>query len=279
MDNVSSWFAVLRDAASDMVASVIAYIPSLLGAVLLLLAGWIIGRLARAGTKKAGEGINRLLNRFVRSRTFARIRLSPRAVTVIGNIVFWLILLFFITAATNVAELTAFSNWLAVIVGYLPTLLAGGLIILAGYLFSRLVRDIVAATIDSAGIGQADIFGLAAQGATFLTALVIGIEQIGIDVSFLVTIIAIVVATTLAGLSLAFGLGARTLVSNLIGAHHLRQHFQAGQHARIGDVDGQILELTATNIVLATADGRMTIPAKAFNEETMVLLTPSEDDA
>ncbi len=278
MDNVSNWIAVLREATSDMATSVIAYVPNLIGAVLLLLAGWIIGRIARAGTRKAGYGINRLLNRFVRSRTFARIRLSPRALKIIGNVVFWLIMLFFITAASNVAELTAFSVWLTGIVAYLPTLLAGGLIILAGYLFSSLVRDLVSAAMASAGIDQSDVFGLAAQSATFLTALVIGIEQIGIDVSFLVTIIAIVVSAILAGLSLAFGLGARTLVSNLIGSHHLRQHFQTGQNARVGGVDGQILELTATNIILATADGRMTIPAKAFNEEPMVLLTPSEDD-
>jgi hypothetical protein len=255
----------------------IGYIPNLVGALLLLLFGWVFARLVRAGAGRLSDALNRLLDRFMRVDSLTRFRLSPQASKLIGNVAFWLIILFFITAATKVAQLDAFSSWLDRIVAYLPTLLAGGLIILAGYFVSALVRDLVSATLGSAGMAQSELFGSAAQGATFLTAVLIGIDQIGIDVTVLITLIAIVVAAMLAGFSIAFGLGARDFVGNLIGAHYLQLHIQPGQTAAIGGIEGEVLELTPTSVVLATARGRTTIPAKLFNEMATVVMTPDDD--
>lgn len=277
MEVVTTWIDSLRVSATGLLGTMVGYLPSLVGALLLLLFGWMLARFVRAGAGRLGDTVNRLLGRFMRVGSLTRFRLSPRALKLIGDVAFWLIILFFITAATKVAQLDAFASWLDRIVAYLPTLVAGGLIILAGYLVSALVRDLVSATLESAGLAQSELFGTVAQGATFLTAIVIGIDQIGIDVTVLVTLFAIVVGATLAGLSLAFGLGARVFVSNLIGAHYLQQHLQPGQTARIGEIEGEVLELTTTSVVLATAQGRTTIPAKAFNEEATVLMTPADD--
>ncbi len=278
MDGISTLLADLSKAANDVLVNVVTYIPTLIGAVILLLLGWVFARLARAGIVKGGDVANRLLDRVLTAGSWAGMRLSSRALVLVGNAVFWVIILFFITAAAETAHLDAFSSWLDSIVAYLPTLVAGGLIVLVGYLISTLIRDLVAATISSAGLGQSDLFGAMAQGATFLTAIVIGIDQIGVDVTFLVTVVAIAIAAVLGSLSLAFGLGARTFVSNLIGAHYLQQELQPGQMARFGSVEGKVLELTPTSVVLATQEGRMSVPAKIFNEEITIVVTPGDDD-
>ena len=277
MEDVTSWFDTLRVSATDLLVTIVGYLPNLIGALLLLLIGWLLARWVRRGAGRLGEKLNPLLDRVMRARSLTRFRLSPQTPKLIGNVAFWLIILFFITAATKVAQLDAFSSWLDRVVAYLPTLLAGGLIIFAGFFVSTLVRDLVSATLGSAGLAQNEIIGSAAQAATFLTAILIGIDQIGIDVTVLITLIAIVVAAMLAGLSIAFGLGARDFVGNLIGAHYLQQHLQPGQTAGIGDIEGEVLELTPTSVVLATARGRTMIPAKRFNEEATVVMTPGDD--
>lgn len=260
-----------------MLSAFVSYLPNLLGAILLILAGWLVGHLVRAGTGKIGDGLNRLFDRTLRVRGLSRFRISPWATRLLGNVLFWLIILLFITAATRVARLDAFSSWLDRIVAYLPTLIAGGLIVLVGYLISVLARDLVAATFSTAGLWHSHLAGMAAQSAIFLTGLIIGIDQIGVNVTFLVIVAAIVLGAVLLGMSAAFALGARGLVEDLIGAHHMKQQFQPGQIARIGDLEGEILEFTATGVVLATEQGRTTIPAKAFNRDVMVLITPGDD--
>ena len=71
--------------------------------------------------------------------------------------------------------------------------------------------------------------------------------------------------------ALALSLGARTYVANLIGGHHLRHSFSVGQTVRMGGFEGRILDLTPVAVVLETEEGRVTLPAKVYGEEAIVL--------
>ena len=103
-------------------------------------------------------------------------------------------------------------------------------------------------------------------------------DQIGINITFVVIITAVILAALLGGVALALSLGARIYVANLIGARYLRETYRVGQRIRIGDWEGRVLEFTATAIVLETTAGRMTIPGKAFNELPSVLLVETSAD-
>jgi len=43
--------------------------------------------------------------------------------------------------------------------------------------------------------------------------------------------------------------------------------------ARLGGLEGEILELTPTSVILASDRGRVTVPARVFNETTTALLS------
>lgn len=60
-------------------------------------------------------------------------------------------------------------------------------------------------------------------------------------------------------------------MANLIGGHHLRQAFSVGQTVRVAGIEGRILELTPVSMILETEEGRVTLPAKVFGEEPIVL--------
>jgi hypothetical protein len=184
----------------------------------------------------------------------------------------------FQTLATRILGLVAFSAWLDRVVAYLPTLLAGGFIILAGLVISTLARDLTAAAVASARLAHAEVFARGVQAAILVMALVLGINQIGIDVTLLITLIAILAAAITGALALAFALGSRSFVSNLIGAHYLQQLYTPGQRAIIGEIEGEIIEMTPVGVVLATGRGRVTIPAKIFNEQPTTLLAEVRGD-
>jgi len=102
----------------------------------------------------------------------------------IGNAVFWLTLFVVLTVAADVAEFDTLSEWLNSIVGFLPHLLGGGFIILVGYLISAAIRDLVSGALTSVGVSHGELIAAFAQWATFLTAIIVGIDQIGVDVTF-----------------------------------------------------------------------------------------------
>jgi small-conductance mechanosensitive channel len=278
MDEVVDVLEQLRSVATEASRAAIAHLPSLLGALALLLLGWLVAGWLRRLTRTLGTRLNRGLDRVLRTDRVQRLRLSPALVRLLSNLVFWIVLLAFVTAAARVADFETLSGWLERVIAYLPKLLLGALIIGAGYMIGAIVRDLVVDALDSAGIAQRALIGRLAQAATFLAAIVIGIDQIGVDVTFVTTMIAIVLGVVLAGFSLAFGLGARRVVANLIAGHALQQQFSVGQRARIGGVEGEIVEFTPTAVLLATAEGRVNVPAGRFEEEPSVLVSPEPLD-
>jgi hypothetical protein len=278
MDNVSAWLADFRATVLDGLEAFAGYLPYLLGAVTLVVVGWLVARLLRALFMRLGAGLNRLLDRVVQPLGARRLKLAQPIIALIGNVIFWVVVLIFAATAARVGRLDAFTAWLDRIVAYLPTLLAGGLIALAGYLVSTLIRDVVSATVASTGSGQADLFGFIAQSAVFLSAVVIGLDQIGIDVTLLITLLGIVVGGSLLGIVFAFGFGARTFVGNLIAAQQLRQVLEPGTVVRVADEEGQVLEITPTSIVLVGAKGRLMVPAKVFQEQTTLIVADQEDE-
>jgi small-conductance mechanosensitive channel len=77
----------------------------------------------------------------------------------------------------------------------------------------------------------------------------------------------------LGAFALAFGLGARAAVSNIIGAHYLRQTFEIGHVVRFGAIEGTVTAITSTAVIIRIPEGQVIVPAKQFSEEVSVLVT------
>jgi small-conductance mechanosensitive channel len=202
---------------------------------------------------------------------------SSGIANLVASILFWITLFVFVTAALDTAGLTAVSAWLERIVEFLPGIVTGGLIILVGYILSTLVRDVTLAAAHAAEFTESVVISRLAQAITLVTALVIGLDQIGIDVTFLTTMLGVTSAAVLFGFALSFGLGARSLVSNLIAAHHLRDILEPGQDIRVGEYEGTVLEVSTTAIILDTPEGRTSLPASLYQEQAMVMLLQDGD--
>jgi hypothetical protein len=279
MEQASDWIGGISQAIVRALDQFVSYLPALVGATVVLIAGWLIARLVRSVGVRAANGLNSFLDRRFGPERARHLRVSNAGVKLLGDVTFWLIILLFVTAATRVLGLEAFSAWLDRLVAYLPTLLAGGFIILVGLLIGTLAYDLTFAAAASAGFARSQLLGRSVQIAILITALVLGLSQVGIDVSLLTTLIAILAAAVTGSLALAFALGAGTLVRNLIGAHYLQQHYRPGQKARIGDVEGEILELTPISVILATDEGRVMVPARLVSDQPSALLSqdPAEE--
>jgi len=111
------------------------------------------------------------------------------------------------------------------------------------------------------------------------TALIIGLDQIGIDVALLVALAVVAFAAPVISLALAFGLGARRYAGNLIGARTARSHLSVGLRVRIGDVEGEVLEIMPTQIALNTDAGKVLVPAGYMDEQLVTIMAPAREQA
>ena len=276
MNNYTEWSSDLGTTFLDLITRFIHYLPTLLGGILILLVGWFAARLLRVLAVRGARLLDQMVARVSHRPPPIRPRGTPPWGRLLGSTVFWATILFFVAFATQMLGLEAFSAWLNRVVAYLPTLFAGALIILAGILVSALTRDLVVATAPLPE-SQRLLLGRLVQVLILLAAAVIGADQIGVNVTFVVIIAAVVLATLLGGIALAVSLGARTVVANLISGHSVRQTYHVGQRLRIAGFEGRILDITPTAVVLETPDGRVSLPAKYFSEEPAVVLMQGPD--
>lgn len=179
MDILLQWRDALTGILDQTVERLTHYLPNVLGAFLLLLVGWIVAQVLRALAVRLTLLGERALGRISAGRGTAPTRLPSASAKILGSVVFWVVVLFFLTAATQVLGLTTFTAWLARVVDYLPTVFAGALMIVAGFLVSRLAREVVEAAA-GAGERQRALIGRVAQAAILVTAVLVGAEQIGI---------------------------------------------------------------------------------------------------
>jgi hypothetical protein len=255
-----------------MLDQAMAYLPRVAAAILVLIVGWLLARLLRLLVVRAIGRLDRFWQRLISRRGLQHLQPRQPPARIVGELVFWLLMLMFVTLTTEILGLGIFVAWLKEIVTYLPLAAAGLLIVLVGFVVSSLARDLVASAAASAGLTQSDLLGRAAQFVILLTTIIIGVDQIGIDIEFLTVVAGILLGSLLGGTALAFGLGARTHVSNIIAANQMRQLYEIGDKVRIGEIEGQITDITVSRVIVETSTGSVDVPAKIFDEQVTVIV-------
>jgi small-conductance mechanosensitive channel len=246
--------------------------PHLLGALLILLIGFLAAGLGRFL-------VVRLLDRFhliiPKSSVRGRVErfLKDRSISkTVAGIVYWTVVFFFLTAATETLGLPAVTVWLSGITGYLPRILSAFLIGAAGMIAGVIAQEIIVTGAVSAGLVYAHALGRLAKAGVIVVSLLVALDQVGIDVGFLESVFIVMVAALLLGAALAFGFGAKDSVQNILGAYYLQKVYQTGDLIEIGGKRGTIVEITPVRVIIDSPEGRTSVPGQEFNRLTSVLL-------
>ena len=253
-------------------------LPNLVVAALVMALGWTLAwglrRLClRAFGRVSGE-IPAGAVRTAWSEGIAGSRVGP----VVAGGVYWFVLLIGSLIAIDTLGLPAISRWIGALASYVPRIAVAVVVILAGVLGGRAARNAVLAAGHLAG-PQVRTLGRLAQLAIVTVAGLLAADQLGVDVSLLTTVVLIAIATALGGAALAFGLGARGVVSDILAMHYVHRTYRVGQVIRVGADQGRILRTSRTAVFLENPEGEVSIPGHLFTGDRCVLLTEETADA
>ncbi len=253
--------------------SLIAALPNLVTALIVLLLGWALawglGRVVRRVFRRLAKQIPSGTGRAAWSEAVED--------NDVGNIaaggVYWLVLLTTFMVAIDALDIAVFSRWVGLIASYLPRLAIAAALLFVGMVAGRLARNAIMKTAVRLPASQARSLARFAQLAIVIAAGLIAAERLGLDVSLLSAMFMILLAATLAGAALAFGLGARDLVADILAMHYVNKSHRLGQLVRLGPDEGRIVRTSRTAVSLETADGEMLIPGRDFVNTRCVLLS------
>ncbi|MAF89551.1 MAG: hypothetical protein CL963_03540 [Euryarchaeota archaeon] len=189
------------------VATMTGMLDNIVAAAILLIVGVIVG-------KVIGAAILELLKRFKIDSYVGIKREHLKVSKLISDISRWLIYLLFLSEAAAVLEIQIIANALTSLVNYLPNVLTAILVLTVGYVVARYIEDAIEDThVAYSGLMSRVFFFF----VVYLSAA-IALNSLGsriINTVLVDQILLIIVATFGVGLSIAMGLGFKSMFKSL----------------------------------------------------------------
>ncbi|HLF12964.1 MAG TPA: hypothetical protein VJA26_17320 [Gammaproteobacteria bacterium] len=272
MEQLKVWGAQLLAVLQDTVQGLLTYLPVALTAAGVLLIGWVLARLIRGLVLRALHSMDWLFGRLLMRSAERSLALSRATSRAVSSVVFWIVLLIFAATALRILGGSLFERWTENLLSYLPSAIGGVIIIVIGLVGGSLARHLLEQASIGLGIGQSNLLGRLAQTVIVISGIVIGIDQFGVNVSFLIQLSTVTAAAAFGGIALVFALGTRQHLANLISAHYARKHYNPGDYIRVGAFEGRIVEIADGCVFLETELGDVSVPAHLFSEDPFVKL-------
>lgn len=214
--DITDWGDAVFLSLSNALNAFLVAIPLVIGALLIIIVGWIIaGLLARLTSEILRRvGADRLFAEHS-GRVYGDRTKSIKPSVVGGELVKWLVRLVFLVAAANVLGMTQVSELLNQVLLWIPNLIVAAIILLIAPVVARFVRGTIEVGAGEMGFTNASLLGRIAEIAIVAFAVIIAINQIGIAANLVNTLFIGLVAAVSLAFGLAFGLGGRDVAAEL----------------------------------------------------------------
>jgi hypothetical protein len=190
-------------------------VPRLIGALVILLAGYLLARLIE-------KGVDRLLRRMRLNQALERggvmeaversgSHLNPTRV--ISNLVFWLVMFAVLLLAANALGLQSLADVFQELVSYLPSVIAAVVIITVGIVLGDFVGGLIMAS--AGGIHGGPTLARVGKGGVIVLAIFMALQELGIATDIVTTAFAILFGAVALAMALSFGLGNRQLAGEV----------------------------------------------------------------
>lgn len=202
--------------ASDMLNTIIAALPLIFGAALVLIISYIVGRIvAELVTNLLSQaGFNAVLVKTGLAREAVSGKSAPAAIA--GSLVLATIMLFAVVEALGLLGFESLSGLVSELLVFAGHMFFGLVILGIGLYLARLVAN----AIGTSGTSQAALVALAARVAIIVLAAAMALRQMGLANEIVNMAFGIVVGAIAVAAAIAFGIGGRELAARKLEEWH-----------------------------------------------------------
>jgi small-conductance mechanosensitive channel len=203
----------------NAVGQFLAYIPQLIGAIIILIVGYIVARILKAVVSRVlqGIGFDGWMERGGIKQFFDRAQTTQTPATVIGTLVFWFVFIIAITMAADALGIRQVSEVLAQLIAYIPSIIAAILILVLAALLANFLAGIVR------GATGSDLLASIARYAIIIYAAFAAVTELGIAVQLTAPTFLIILGAVALAAAIAFGFGAQGVARDIIEKAYQRR--------------------------------------------------------
>jgi hypothetical protein len=258
-------------------SQMVAAIPRVISAAIILLIGYIIGR-------AVGWVISKILTKMNFKNTIDKTGLGQAVsrsgwsmIKIMSTAIRWFIYIFFITAAVNALQFTQIAQALTSIWLWIPNLVAFIIILAIGSIIAEFVGNWAKNELPARGVPGGKAIGLGAKGILYAIVFVTAITQLQIGAGILNMVIAALVwglAGALAiGLGVGLAYGLKDVIPSLVqGSTNIESTLKPGQKIRFDGHSGTIKQAGAFRIIMDNDKGEtVVLPTKSIADKEIII--------
>jgi small-conductance mechanosensitive channel len=256
----------LLEAFANLGNSIITALPKVAVGILLVISGLVVAKLVEVvfRTILVRLRFDNLMEKAGIDKALQRIGLRQQLNLFLPKLAYFLVLFLLAKTASDALGLVAISNAIGAFFAYLPNIIAALLLLILGTTLGQFAGQMVTQAAESAGIDSASTLGKLVSALVVFIVAVMAIGQLKIDTEM----VRIVTSFFLGAGALAFGLGTRDIVRNIVTGFYARKFLVIGKPLDIAGQSGMLTAITATHAILYS-DGRDIMVANSnFLEQT-----------
>lgn len=216
---ITGWFETTVSALKNLWIGFIDFIPSLVGAIIVFLIGWLIaiaiGKLVAEILKRVR--FNRIFEKGGWKTALEKADIKVDASAFIGAIVKWVLVIVFLAAAVEILgfkELTYFLT--GDVLPFLPNVIVAVSIFVIAVIIADILEKVVKAAVEGTKVGYGPLVGAIVKWSIWIFAIFAILLQLGIAESLIKIIIQGLVALIVIAGGIAFGLGGKNVAGDIL---------------------------------------------------------------
>lgn len=252
----------IRTALEDFVGIMIASIPILIQAVVLFVIGYILAKITASVLGKTLKKVkfDDLSTKLKLDEPMRIIGANKGLSTLVADVVFFFIMLAVTVSTARNLGIEVLTTLVQDIIDFMPRVFISVMILLAGYIIATKIKEVLINVTKSLGGSAGSVLGNILYYFIMVIVVITAIEQLGVNTNLISNNILVVVSVILFAGAVAYGYAAREILRNMLSSFYSKKNFHKGQRIRIGDLEGEILEIDNTSVILQTTLHKVIVP-------------------
>ena len=264
METLNEWKNLTFDSLAAMGRDVALALPKIIGALIILLIGWIVTRIILFVLGKILKlaKVNVLSDKINDMELFGKGDFKIDILKIILGFVKWVLLLVFLIVAADILSWEIISTEIGNLLRYLPRLFSALALMMIGLYIGNFIKKTVKKIFDSLEFGGSNLVSNMLFYIIVIFISITALNQAGIDTTIITNNVTMILGAFLLAFALGLGLGSRDVITDLLRSFYTRRTFAVGDKLVIGEHSGTVEAIENNSLTLVTKDGKFVIPIK-----------------
>lgn len=249
----------------------IATIPKLVGAIAILIIGFIIAKVVSKIVLKVLDAIkiDKVADKLHEIEIVDKSNVKIVPSKIFSKLTYYVLVFIFLIASADFLGMEVVSELISSIISYLPKVLSAAIVLAIGIFIADIIKQGVRTACKSINMPAGDIVSSIVFYFILINVLMMAMNQAEINTEFLKANLSLILGGIIFAFGLGYGIASKDMMANILGGLYSKNKFEVGNEIQVNGIKGTILEKDSSSITVQTQNSKVIIPMGVLTKESV----------